>query len=202
MNTKSGIFTCGSTTNENTFCFWCSFGEIKTNLTLKKSNILYIFILRAPDRIRSDLEKSWKITLGLENSWNFKKCNLSLNCPGILKIKISLIITKSPWKYRYRNSFLDAVHNKNQENFEIGNRKQSGVSYSAEVLPWYSIQVHVVWIECNWKWNFAKRKSGKAKMKVVCGDNTQSWNQAETLSSKGKCVYNPKWERNPAHNQY
>ena len=30
-------------------------------------------------RVRTDLEKSWK-TLGI-----LKKCNLSLNCPGILK---------------------------------------------------------------------------------------------------------------------
>ena len=51
--------------------------------------------LKMGHRVHTDLEKSWKMTLVLENSWNSKKCNLTLNCPGILKI-ISLIITKSP----------------------------------------------------------------------------------------------------------
>ena len=50
--------------------------------------------------------------------------------------------------------FFDAVRNKNQENCEIGNRKQSAMPYSAVVLPWYSILfylIQVVRIECNWK---------------------------------------------------
>ena len=71
--------------------------------------------------------------------------------------------------------FLDAVRNKNQENCKIGNRKRSAVPYSAVVPPWYSILFHlilVVRIECNRKGNLAKRKSGKAKTKVACGDNT------------------------------
>ena len=41
MNTKSGIFTRGFATRENSF--WCSFDEIKIDLTQKKSNILYEF---------------------------------------------------------------------------------------------------------------------------------------------------------------
>ena len=40
MNTRSGIFTRGFATREK-YCFCCSFGEIKVDLTLKKSNILY-----------------------------------------------------------------------------------------------------------------------------------------------------------------
>ena len=38
-----------------------------------------------------------------------------------------------------RNSFFDAVHNKNLENCEIGNRNQSAVPYSVVVPPWCSI---------------------------------------------------------------
>ena len=41
MNTKSGIFTRDFATRENT-AFWCSFDEIKIDLTPKKSNILYV----------------------------------------------------------------------------------------------------------------------------------------------------------------
>ena len=141
-------------------------------------------------RVRTDLEKSLKMTLVLENSLNSKKMQfvlkLSLNFE-----KISLIIRKSPWKW-LKTDFLDAVRNKNQENCKIGNRKRSAMPYSAVVPPWYSILfylVQVIRIECNRKWNLTKRKSGKAKTKVVCIDNTQSWNRAETMSSKGKCVY-------------
>ena len=50
--------------------------------------------------------------------------------------------------------FLDAVHNKNQENCKIGNRKGSAVPYSAVVPPWYSILfylIQVVQTECNRK---------------------------------------------------
>ena len=36
----------------------------------------------------TDLEKSWKMTLVMENSWSSKKMYLSMDCPGILK-KIS-----------------------------------------------------------------------------------------------------------------
>ena len=39
MNTKGNIFTRGEVVK---YCFWCSFGEIKNDLTLEKSNILYI----------------------------------------------------------------------------------------------------------------------------------------------------------------
>ena len=48
-------------------------------------------------RVRTVLEKSWKMTLGLENSWNSKKVQF------VLKLflnfeKISLIITKMSLK--------------------------------------------------------------------------------------------------------
>ena len=56
-------------------------------------------------------------------------------------------------------------------------------------------------MECSRKWNLAKRKLGKAKTKVACGDNTQSWNQAETMRSKGKCIYDLEWDRNFAYEQ-
>ena len=42
MNTKSGIFTRGFATRENT-AFVVHSVKIKIDLTLKKSNILYIF---------------------------------------------------------------------------------------------------------------------------------------------------------------
>ena len=38
MNTKTCIFTRG-------YCVWCSFGEIKFDLTLTTSNILYFFLI-------------------------------------------------------------------------------------------------------------------------------------------------------------
>ena len=100
--------------------------------------------------------------------------------------------------------FLDAVRNKNQENCKIGNRKRSAMPYSAVVPPWYSIlfcSVQVIRIECSRKWNLTKWKSGKAKTKVACIDNMQSWNRAETMSPKGKCVYDLEWDRNPAYKQ-
>ena len=40
MNTKSGIFTRGFATRKNTA--FLSFGKIQIDLTLKKSNILYV----------------------------------------------------------------------------------------------------------------------------------------------------------------
>ena len=63
-----------------------------------------------------------------------------LNCPGILK-KISLIIKKKVFE-NDRNRFFDPVHNKNQENFEIGNRKQRVVPSSVVVPLWYSILLY------------------------------------------------------------
>ena len=45
MNTKSGIFTHGFATRENT-AFVVHFCEIKIDLTLEKSNILYLFCER------------------------------------------------------------------------------------------------------------------------------------------------------------
>ena len=42
MNAKSNIFTSGFANREKNY-FWCSFGEIKIDLTLKKSNILYMY---------------------------------------------------------------------------------------------------------------------------------------------------------------
>ena len=57
-------------------------------------------------------------------SWNFEKNVLDNN-----KKSLKMIETV----------YLDAVHNKNQENCEIGNRKRSTVPYSVVVPPWYSI---------------------------------------------------------------
>ena len=84
-------------------------------------------------RVRTDLQKSLKMALVLENSWNSKKVQfvleLSLNFPKNLldnhKKSLKMIETV----------FLDAVHNKNQENYKIGGRKRSAVLYSAEVPP-------------------------------------------------------------------
>ena len=42
MNTKTCIFTRGYRHSWK-YCIWCSFGEIKFDLTQKKSNILYLF---------------------------------------------------------------------------------------------------------------------------------------------------------------
>ena len=47
MNTETCIFTRHSWK----YCFWCSFGEIKFNVTLKKSNILYVHIIYACRRM-------------------------------------------------------------------------------------------------------------------------------------------------------
>ena len=46
-------------------------------------------------RVRTDLEKSLKITLVLENSWNSKKVQFVLEMSLNFE-KISMIITKSP----------------------------------------------------------------------------------------------------------
>ena len=45
-------------------------------------------------RVRTDLKKSWKMTLVLENSWNSKKVQFVLGLSWNFE-KISLIITKS-----------------------------------------------------------------------------------------------------------
>ena len=47
-----------------------------------------------------------------------------------------------------------------------------------------------------------KAEIRKAKTKVACRDNTQSCNQTETMSSKGKRVYDREWDRNSAYKQY
>ena len=47
------------------------------------------------DRVRTDLEKSLKMTLVLENSWNCKKVQFVLELSMNFE-KISLIIAKSP----------------------------------------------------------------------------------------------------------
>ena len=56
-------------------------GEIngKKNLMMIFRKLLYISKKKYIYRIHIDLEKSWK-TPGI-----LKKCNLSLNCPGIVK---------------------------------------------------------------------------------------------------------------------
>ena len=88
------------------------------------------------NRVRTDLEKSLKMTLVLENSWNSKKVQfvleLSLNFENLLdNHKKSLKMLETV--------FFGAVRNKNQENCRISNRKRSAVPYSAVVPPWYSI---------------------------------------------------------------
>ena len=77
-------------------------------------------------RVRTDLEKSLKMTLVLENSWNSKKMQfvleLSLNFEKKKLLdnhKKSLKMIETVFCY----FFFDAVHNKNQENCKIGNRK-------------------------------------------------------------------------------
>ena len=47
------------------------------------------------DRVRTDLEKSLKMTLALENSWNSKKVQFVVELSLSFE-KFSLIITKSP----------------------------------------------------------------------------------------------------------
>ena len=63
-------------------------------------------------------------------------CNLSLNYPGLLK---NLLDNHKKSLKMIETVFFDAVRNKNQENSEIGNGKQSALPYSAVVPPWYSI---------------------------------------------------------------
>ena len=48
---------------------------------------------------------------------------------------------------------------------------------------------------------YCKAEIGKAKTKVACRDNTQSCNQTETVSSKGKRIYDHEWDRNSAYKQ-
>ena len=62
MNTKSGIFTSGEATRKK-YCFCCSFAEIKIDLTLKKSNILYIDVIL--ERENGELGSCYAFT-GLE----------------------------------------------------------------------------------------------------------------------------------------
>ena len=57
--------------------------------------VITLFHAQCWHRVRTDIEKSWKMTLVLENFWNSKKCNLSLNLSLNFE-KISLVITKSP----------------------------------------------------------------------------------------------------------
>ena len=91
------------------------------------------FVALPISRVRTDLEKSLKMTLDLENSWNSKKVHfvleLSLNFEKKLldnhKMSLKMIETV----------FFDAVRNKNQENCKIGKRKRSAVPYSAVVPP-------------------------------------------------------------------
>ena len=62
-------------------------------------------------RVRTGLEKSLKMTLVLENSWNFKKVQfvleMSLNFEKHVLDNHKIVLENE------RNSFLDAVHTKN-----------------------------------------------------------------------------------------
>ena len=91
------------------------------------------------------------MTLVLENSLNSKKMQFVLELS--LNFEKNLDNQEKSLKMM-ETDFLDAVHNKNQENCKIGNRKRSAMPYSAVVPPWYSILfylVQVIRIKCNWK---------------------------------------------------
>ena len=77
-----------------------------------------------------DLEKSLKMTLVLENSWNPKKVHFVLE---------NLLDNHKKSLKTIETVFFYAVRSKNQENCKIGNRKRGAVSYSAVVPPWYFI---------------------------------------------------------------
>ena len=90
----------------------------------------------------TDLEKSLKMTLVLENSWNSTKMKFVLELS--LNFEKNLLDNhKNPLKM-IETVFLDAVRNKNQENCKVGNRKRSAVGYSVVVPPWYSVLLYLV----------------------------------------------------------
>ena len=93
-------------------------------------------------RVRTDLEKSLKMTLVLENSLNSKKVQFVLELS--LNFEKNLLDNHKRSLKMIETVFLDAVRNKIQENCKIGNRKRSAVPYSAVVPPWYSILFHMI----------------------------------------------------------
>ena len=76
-------------------------------------------------RVRTDLEKSLKMTLVLENSWNSKKVQFVLELS--LNFEKNLLDNHKQSLKTIETGFLDAVRNKNQENCKIGDRKRSAV---------------------------------------------------------------------------
>ena len=77
--------------------------------------------IRSLDRVRTDLEKSLKMTLVLENSWNSKKVQF------ILELSLNFLLDNHKKSFKMiETAFLDAVRNKIQENCKsvIENRVQ------------------------------------------------------------------------------
>ena len=72
-------------------------------------------------RVRTDLEKSLKMTLVLENSWNSKKVQFVLELS--LNFEKNLLDNQKMALKMIETGFLDTVRNKNQENCKMGNRK-------------------------------------------------------------------------------
>ena len=101
-------------------------GRWKTNIYLLEAVSKY--------RVRTDLEKSLKMTLVLENSWNSKKVQFVLELS--LSFEKNLLDNHKKSLKMIETVLLDAVRNKNQENCKIGNRKQSAVQYA---MAFYSI---------------------------------------------------------------
>ena len=112
------------------FCYDTSFTLPKQS---QNSRSRFFFLFQVP----KDLEKSLKMTLVLENSWNCKKVQFVLELS--LNLKKNFLGNHKKFLKMIETVFLDVVHNKNQENCKIGNRKRSAVPYSAVVPPWYSI---------------------------------------------------------------
>ena len=84
---------------------------------------------------RTDLEKSLKMALVLENSWNSKKVQFVLELS--LNFEKHLLDNHKKSLKMIETVFLDALRNKNKENCKSSNRKRSVVLYSAVVAPWY-----------------------------------------------------------------
>ena len=90
-------------------------GSIGGN-NVRKNKILhpsFYVICKVLARVRTDLEKSWKMTLVLENSWNSKEVSFVLELSWNFE-KTSLIILKS--LENDRNSFFGcSAHKKSRE---------------------------------------------------------------------------------------
>ena len=69
----------------------------KLKMKMFCSRYIAVGIIQRQGRVRTDLEKSWKMTLVLENFWNSKKMQFVLALSWNFE-KVSLIITKSPSK--------------------------------------------------------------------------------------------------------